>query len=53
MQNLRIQYELYDGLHRPGGTEAAALMSQLSQKDIKGDSIWSIEEKPGSRKRKE
>lgn len=48
-----MPYELYEGLHGPKRTEAAALVSQLSQKDIKGDSIWSIEEKPGSRKRKE
>jgi hypothetical protein len=25
MQNIRIQYELYEGLHRPKRTEAAAL----------------------------
>jgi hypothetical protein len=35
MQNIRIQYELYKGLHRPVRTKAAALMSQLCQKDIK------------------
>jgi hypothetical protein len=25
MQNIRMQYELYEGLHRSNGTEAAAL----------------------------
>jgi len=30
-----MQYELYEGLHRPERTEAAALMSQLCQKDVK------------------
>jgi hypothetical protein len=46
IQNIRMQYELYEGLYRPERTEAFALMSQLSQKDIKeGDMIWSIEKK--------
>jgi hypothetical protein len=40
-----MPYELYEGLHGPKRTEAAALVSQLSQKDIKGDMTWSIEEK--------
>ena len=40
MQNIRIQYELYEGLHGPKRTETAALMSQLVRKilrkEIKG-----------------
>jgi hypothetical protein len=32
MQNIRIQYELYEGLHRSKRTKAAALMSQLVRK---------------------
>jgi hypothetical protein len=40
MQNIKMQYELYEGLHGPERTEAAALMSQLCQKDIKeGDKM--------------
>ena len=46
MQNIRMQYELYEGLNGPERTDACTLMSQLSQKDIKeGDIIWSVEEK--------
>lgn len=46
MQNIRMTYELYERLHRPGRTDAAELMSQLSQKDIKeGNMIWPIEKK--------
>ena len=46
MQNIKIQYELYEGLLGPERIEAAALMSQFSQKDSKeGDRIWSIEVK--------
>jgi hypothetical protein len=45
-QNIRMQYELYEGLNGPERTDACTLMSQLSQKDIKeGDIIWSVEEK--------
>jgi hypothetical protein len=29
MQNIRMQYEFFEELHRPGITEAAALISQL------------------------
>jgi hypothetical protein len=40
MQNIRIQYEFYEGLHGPKRTETAALMSQLVRKilrkEIKG-----------------
>ena len=32
MQNIRMQYELYEGLHRPKRTKAAALRSQLYRK---------------------
>jgi hypothetical protein len=32
-----MQYEPYEGLHQTERTEAAAHMSQLCQKDIKGD----------------
>ena len=32
MQNIRMQYELYEGLHESKGTKAAALMSQLVRK---------------------
>jgi hypothetical protein len=40
MQNIRMQYELYEGLHGPERTKAAAIMSHLRQKDIKkGDMI--------------
>jgi hypothetical protein len=35
VQNIRIQYELYEGLYGPERTQSAVLMSQLSQKDIK------------------
>jgi hypothetical protein len=34
MQTIWMQYELYEGLHKLERTEAVALMSQLSQKDI-------------------
>ena len=53
MQNIKIQDELYEGLHRPERAEAATLMSQLSQKDInEGNMIWSIEVKAGIKERK-
>lgn len=46
MQTIWMQYELYEGLHKLERTEAVALMSQLSQKDIsEGQMIWPIEEK--------
>ena len=32
MQNIRMQYELYEGLDRPKRTKAVALMSQLVRK---------------------
>lgn len=35
MKSIRMQYELYEGLHGPEITEAATLMSQLSQKNLK------------------
>ena len=47
MQNIRTPYELYEGLYKPERTEATALMSQLSQNDIK-EGTRSIEKKPGS-----
>ena len=32
MQHIKMQYKLYEGLHGPKRTEAAALMSQLVRK---------------------
>ena len=41
-----MQYDLWERLYKPERTEAAALISQLSQKDIKeGDMTWATEEK--------
>jgi hypothetical protein len=55
--HIRMQYDLWERLYKPERTEAAALISQLSQKDIKeGDMTWATEEKknkPKSLKRKE
>lgn len=45
MQNIRIQCELYEGLHGPE-TENRGSCTRVSQEDVKeGDVIWSIEEK--------
>lgn len=35
MQNIKMQYKLYEGLHKPERTEIAALMNELCQKDTK------------------
>ena len=35
MQNIWVQYELYEGFHRPQRTETAALMSQLIRKILR------------------
>jgi hypothetical protein len=32
VQNIRMQYEMYKGLHGPKRTKAAALMNQLVRK---------------------
>ena len=44
MQNIRMQYELYEGLHRPKRTKAASLMRQLVRKilwkKIKKFRVW-------------
>jgi hypothetical protein len=44
MLNLRMQYELYEGLHKPKRTKAASLMRQLVRKilwkKIKKFRVW-------------
>lgn len=67
MQNIKMQYKLYEGLHKPERTEIAALMNELCQKDTKEEDNDLVNRQtktktktkqnkaknPGSQKRKE